>query len=803
VYPYVALATAAVLGDPETASQRTGRYRVALEQGLLKIMSKMGVTTFSGYCGSALFDVIGLDRTIARQWFHAGSSVGGATLEDIGRNALERHDDAYPPAARGAHVTGRALRYPGLHSFRRGGEQHAYDPAIVRQLHKAVTPDGGDAYRAFTALADARRPVAIRDRLTWVARTPIAVDEAEPASNILRRFFSAAMSIGALSPEAHQTLAVAMNRLGGRSNSGEGGESPERLARGPGSSGSAIKQVASARFGVTPAYLRSADELQIKIAQGSKPGEGGQLPAAKVVEHIAVLRYAQPGVTLISPPVHHDVYSIEDLAQLIFDLRRFHPAARIGVKLVSASGVGIVAAGAAKAGADAILISGYDGGTGASPRGSIKHAGLPWELGLADAHRVLTDHGLRGRVALQVDGGLQRGRDVAIAAALGADEFGFGTAALVAIGCVMARQCHLDTCPAGIATQRADLRARFKGTPEMAVHYFRRVADDVRDTLASLGLTSLSQLTGRADLLTERGDMPSSPRLDFAPVLVPASSRPQRGRTAPDAMEPQIDDVALPETLGRGGSLLVRSAVRNVDRAVGASLAGRITALFGAPGLPEASVVLHLSGTAGQSLGAFLVPGLDIHLRGEANDYVGKGMHGGTITVSPANESAEVRTGDVLAGNAVLYGATGGRLFIRGAVGERFAIRNSGAVAVVEGIGDHGCEYMTGGTVVVLGPVGRNFASGMSGGTAFVRGGGVGTRLDREDWPLLESLLSSHWQLTGSPAAAAVLGQGPGAAALFAKIAPQAGRQQALVAVDGRVQIVEPEVLPVGVGDEK
>jgi glutamate synthase (ferredoxin) len=783
VFPYVGLDTAASLGEKTDDRGAPARYRQSLETGLLKIMSKMGVTTFAAYCGSGLFDVIGLDRTFVERFFPgAGSPLGGRTLAEIAGTTLERHRDAF------ATAPAAVLRNPGFHSFRRGGEQHAYDPAIVRQLHRTAQPDGGDAYRAFVALVDARQPVSIRDLLAWKPRTPIPVDAVEPVDAILRRFFSAAMSIGALSPEAHQTLAIGMNRIGGRSNSGEGGEPAERFAaaRGREWAGSAIKQVASARFGVTPAYLRSADELQIKIAQGSKPGEGGQLPAVKVVRHIAALRHAQPGISLISPPVHHDIYSIEDLAQLIYDLRRFHPSARIGVKLVSAAGVGIVAAGTAKAGADAILISGHDGGTGASPRGSIKHAGLPWEIGLAEAHQVLTHHGLRDRVVLQVDGGLQRGRDVAVAAALGADEYGFGTAALVAIGCVMARQCHLDTCPAGIATQRTDLRQRFAGTPDMVEAFFRLVAQDVRVSLAAAGLRSLAELVGRADLLEARDEAArGAGGLDVRPLLVPVPKAPRPRSRAPIASR-EIDDIDLPDALGEGRSLIVKSAVRNVNRAVGTALAGRVTERFGAAGLPPASVVFHLEGTAGQSLGAFLVPGIEIHVRGEANDYVGKGMHGGTIAIRPLSDRGS-RPG-VAAGNAVLYGATGGRVYIGGSAGERFAVRNSGAIAVVEGIGDHGCEYMTGGVVIVLGAIGRNFASGMTGGAAYVlaaeredRAHAAGAPLDAGDWMRLEPLLSEHWKLTGSARAASVLGHGAAAARMFVKWAPEAAAAPAAV----------------------
>jgi glutamate synthase domain-containing protein 2/glutamate synthase domain-containing protein 1/glutamate synthase domain-containing protein 3 len=789
VFPSLGFDTIAAVAGAEAHAS----YQHALEHGLLKIMSKMGVTTIAGYCGSALFDIVGLDTSLVRRWFQPASArtTDGAAMIDLARTCMERHRDAFAGSA-------SPLAYPGFHSYRRNGEQHAFEPAVARQLHKFAASGSSEAYGAFVELVDARRPTAIRDLLTWTQTTGIPVERVEPPAAILGRFFSAAMSIGALSPEAHEALAIAMNRLGGRSNSGEGGEPGERATRG---SGSAIKQVASARFGVTPAYLRSAMELQIKIAQGSKPGEGGQLPAIKVVDHIALLRHAQPGQTLISPPVHHDIYSIEDLAQLIFDLRRFHPSARIGVKLVSAGGVGLVAAGAAKAGADAILISGHDGGTGASPRSSIKHAGLPWELGLSEAHRTLTRLGLRGRVTLQVDGGLQRGRDIAVAAALGADEYGFGTAALVAVGCVMARQCHLDTCPAGIATQRPELRAKFKGTPEMVEQYFRMVAEDVRRTLAALGLASLDDLIGRGDLLRSRsGGQPSALDVGLLTVNVP---RQDAVRRAPLA-EPRFDAVVPDET---GRPIVIGATVRNVDRAIGTRLAGDITARFGAAGMPDGSVTLDLEGSAGQSLGAFLVPGIDIHVRGETNDYAGKGMHGGTITIRPRDEQAP--TDDVVAGNAILYGATGGAMFLRGAAGERFAVRNSGAVAVVEGIGDHGCEYMTGGTVVNLGSTGRNFGSGMTGGVAYVlTTAALGEALDLQDWSLLESLLARHWKLTGSPLAASLLGEGTAAAMRFRKLQPtarsaaQAGAREPVVAVDRGVEVGDREVFLSGVRHE-
>jgi glutamate synthase (ferredoxin) len=791
VFPYLAYATVASMATRREASAAVERYRQALERGLLKICSKMGVSTVAGYCGGQLFEILGLDAALVDRFFPGTPSpLGGLTLADLTWQILERMKSS------------TVLAFPGVHTYRRDGEYHANNPAVVRQLHRAAGSESEEAYDAFARLVSERPPTALRDLMEFRGGDPVPIDEVEPADEICRRFFASAMSVGALSPEAHRTIAIAMNRLGGRSNSGEGGEEPDRFRRHQGLdwSGSAIKQIASARFGVTPAYLVSADEIQIKIAQGSKPGEGGQLPAAKVVDHIARLRHAQSGITLISPPVHHDIYSIEDLAQLVFDLRQLHPAARIGVKLVAQTGVGIVAAGVVKAGADAVQISGHDGGTGASPRASIKHAGMPWELGLAEARQVLEHHGLRHRVRLQVDGGLKIGRDVAIAAALGADEFGFGTAAVVAIGCVMARQCHLNTCPVGIATQRADLRSRFTGTPDMLVTYFRMVAEDVRRQLARLGVRCLDDLIGRVDLLASRPA--ASTPLDVEPLLAtvtrpPSGDDPNRlrpGYGGPPKLyakaegsrhtpwhEASAFSEELLDTLSPDHPLEVCASIRNTDRAFGTRLAGAIATRFGDAGLPDGSVRIALSGSAGQSFGAFLVPGIRLHLVGEANDYVGKGMHGGEIVISPRSH----RGSTVLAGNTVLYGATGGRLLIAGAAGERFAVRNSGATAIVEGVGDHGCEYMTGGQVVVLGATGRNFAAGMSGGVAFVLDvdGRFPARcnqtmvdtlaLDDDDWDVLAPLLMLHYERTSSLAARELLDLGSEAAAAFWKVVPK------------------------------
>ncbi len=773
VVPYLGFRLACASGPDEDPLAVAQRYQASVEEGLLKIFSKMGVSTLSGYCGAQLFEILGLARDVVDTCFPRTVHVlGGATFDRLGRDVLDRHAQAYG--------TDKPLKHFGFHGFRRDGDYHAFNPAIVRRLHQAVGTATESAYQDFSTLVHQRAPMDVRDLLHFAPRTPVPLDDVESVEQICRRFFASAMSVGALGPEAHRVLAMAMNRMGARSNSGEGGEETERFfpRRGYASANSSTKQVASGRFGVTPAYLISASELQIKMAQGSKPGEGGQLPAAKVVDHIARLRYAQPLTSLISPPPHHDIYSIEDLAQLIYDLRAFHPAARINVKLVSQIGVGIVAAGVVKAGANAIQLSGHSGGTGASPRGSIKHAGLPWEIGLAETQQVLTLNGLRGRVVLQADGGFKTGRDVAIAAALGADEYGFGTAALVAIGCLMARQCHLNTCPVGIATQRPDLRAKFAGTPEQAIAYFRLVAEDVRRILASLGLRSMRELIGRADLLEARPDVGET-SIDLAPILVrctpdqAASGAMERRRSSlAGAPQETLNDRLVRmfgERLGLE-ALEWRGEVRNTDRTVGAALSGLAAERFGDAGLP-CPVKLTLTGSAGQSFGAFLLPGMHLSVTGDANDFVGKGLHGGEIVIKPARGQHDPRpvlaANPVLVGNSVLYGATGGRLFVAGRAGERFAVRNSGAVAVVEGVGEHGCEYMTGGAVVILGSVGRNFAAGMTGGLAYVFDPDdrlaahcnmehVEIHAFQDDDRRLLQLLAEHQDVTGSEIARAV-----------------------------------------------
>ncbi len=793
VCPYLAFKTLAA--DPQTAGdvhQRWAAYRKAAEAGLLKIMSKMGISTLAGYCGAQIFEAVGLDSHLVDRYFPGTPSrVQGIGLPEIAEDVLERHREAFS--------RGTELKEAGYVRFRRDGEYHAFNPFVVKALHRAARNGDGEAYRAFAGLVAARPPTALRDLLEFVPQTPVPIEEVESVEAIVSRFVISAMSHGALSREAHETLAIAANRIGARSNTGEGGEDPARYRRWPEearSSNSRIKQIASARFGVTPEYILSADELEIKMAQGSKPGEGGQLPGHKVSEEIARIRRAQPGITLISPAPHHDVYSIEDLAQLIYDLKRINSRARVAVKLVAEAGVGTIAAGVAKAFADTIQISGHDGGTGASPLDSIKNAGVPWELGLAETQQVLVGNDLRGRVRLRVDGGLKTGRDVVIAALLGADEFGFGTAAVVALGCVMTRECHLNTCPVGIATQREDLRLKFRGTPEMVIEYLRSVAAHVREILASLGARSIEEVIGRVELLCpKRLSHPKAKQLDFAFVLHdpdPLRVRPRRNYAARNN---RVEDVNLDarivadcrDALERGHAVQLTYPIRNVHRAVGAALAGEIIYRCGDARLPDGSVTVKFFGSAGQSFGAFCVPGLQLLLEGEANDFVGKGMAGGEIVIRPPRAFSAPTHRNVILGNTVLYGATDGRLFAAGRAGERFAVRNSGAVAVVEGVGDHCCEYMTGGIVVVLGEVGRNFAAGMTGGLAYVldehrflpvRCNPEHVRLqslsDAEDETRLVGLLEDHARLTGSVRVREILTRWPEYACLFWKVAPKA-----------------------------
>jgi len=758
VHPYLAMSLA-----DRAHLNGLALYRAAIEKGLRKVLARMGISTISSYRNSQIFETIGLDPAVCDRFFEdAGHALGGKSLDDLLADCLACHAAGFGSSAAG-------FRDAGLYRFRRNGEQHASSPELVRRMHRYIKSPTPQNHAALSVLSDERKNVAVRDLLELRPAQPLSLslDEVESEISLLSRFSTQAMSLGAISPEAHQTLAIAMNRLGGRSNTGEGGEDPSIYYDRP-EANNRVKQVASARFGVTAEYLVHADEIEIKIAQGSKPGEGGQLPSAKVTPYIARLRHAIPGTSLISPPPHHDIYSIEDLAQLIYDLRAVNPNARIGVKLVSSSGVGVIATGVAKAGADVITISGHDGGTGASPLTSIKNTGLPWEIGLRDAHTALVRAGLRARVRLRVDGGLKFARDVVVAALLGAEEFGFGTAALLAIGCVMARQCHLNTCPVGIATQDETLRARFAGNPEMVETFFRALAADVRQMLAMMGSGSIDSILGAVDRLRPRSlDAEQSVSALLLPILDPPAQF--------DC--PHEDSGALHAELNRVvddlESLSVRPyhfAITNEDRAVGAHFSGEVLRRVGGSTLEMTGVDCEFVGTAGQSFGAFLISGANFSLIGEANDYVGKGLCGGSIAIS-AHEDASQR-GDVLAGNTVLYGATAGELFVAGRAGERFAVRNSGALAVVEGVGRHGCEYMTAGVVVVMGPAGANLGAGMTGGLAYLLSndpsepmnqGGMNrdsvrlAALEPQEELWLRRILHRHVQLTGSPRAADLL----------------------------------------------
>jgi len=726
------------------------KVRTGIYGGLRKVLARMGISTLASYRNSHLFEVLGLDENLCHEYFEdAGRYTGTKSLLQLLQDYLKMHAAAYA-------ATSQELRDFGLYRYRKGAELHASSPEFVRRLHAHVRKPQAESYSAIEQLANADGAIFLRDLLEMLPEQPVPLEEVESLDAILKRFSTQAMSLGSLSPEAHKTLTLAMNQIGGRSNTGEGGEDPHLYAE-PGAA-SKVKQVASGRFGVTAEYLVRAEELEIKMAQGSKPGEGGQLPARKVTEYIARIRHATPGTPLISPPPHHDIYSIEDLAQLIHDLRAVNPQARVGVKLVSGTGIGVIAAGVAKAGANVITISGHNGGTGSSPLTSIKNTGLPWEIGLRETHETLLRAGLRSRVSLRVDGGMRFARDILIGAILGADEFGFGTAALVAIGCVMARQCHLNTCPVGIATQDEALRLRFNGKPEMVVTYFRSLGEEIRRNMAELGVRSLTELRGWYDRLE------SKTGLD-ALLVIPAAN--------PTRVVPQ--QVPVPESSGAEVEELFHQAhaknagpthINNFHRSIGSHLSGEHMRLrLQQPTLTGAVHEFH--GTAGQSFGAFLSDGLVLSLYGEANDYVGKGLSGGMIVIRAGHNAS--KRGDVLAGNTVLYGATSGQLFVAGQVGERFAVRNSGAIAVVEGVGQHGCEYMTGGIAAILGPLGLNFGSGMTGGLAYVMRSEVENVLNREfvepyeleapEEGNLRALIQAHYDRTGSPRAARFLGQ--------------------------------------------
>jgi glutamate synthase domain-containing protein 2/glutamate synthase domain-containing protein 1/glutamate synthase domain-containing protein 3 len=773
-------------------------YVKALCKGLLKVMSKMGISTLRSYRGAQVFEAVGLNQEVMNRYFTGTASrIGGIGLDGIAREVNARHASAYAPPTDAAPL----LPPGGRYGFRRDGERHLWTPETVSLLQRAAREDRHDLYAEFAERINRqeRRQSTLRGLLDFTPGAPVPLEEVEPVEAIRRRFVTGAMSFGSISREAHETLAIAMNRIGGMSNSGEGGEDPERYRPLPNGDSrcSAIKQVASGRFGVTAEYLVNARELQIKIAQGAKPGEGGQLPGHKVNAEIARVRHATPGVTLISPPPHHDIYSIEDIKQLIYDLKNANPEARVSVKLVSEVGVGTVAAGVAKGRADMILISGYDGGTGASPLSSIQHAGLPWELGLAETQQTLVENGLRSRVRLQTDGQIKTGRDVVIAALLGAEEFGFATTALVVCGCVMMRKCHNNTCPVGVATQDPRLRRMFAGKPEHVVRFMTFVAEEVRGLMAVLGFRTMDEMIGRADRLEVNDAVRfwKARGLDLRAVLsVPAAAPEARRATQRQEheLDKTLDAVLLPQVAGAiasGTPVRIEMPVRNVHRTVGTQIAGRVARRYGSAGLPDDTITLAFRGAAGQSFGAFGMQGMTFLLEGEANDYLGKGLCGAKIVVKPYAGSRYAAQENIIAGNVLLYGATSGSVFLNGRVGERFAIRNSGATAVVEGVGDHACEYMTGGTVVVLGPTGINFGAGMSGGIAYVldETGMFDSRcnlgmvdlelMDAEDRGRVRGLLEAHHALTGSTRAAELLDDWENVAGRFVKVFPMEYRR--------------------------
>jgi glutamate synthase domain-containing protein 2/glutamate synthase domain-containing protein 1/glutamate synthase domain-containing protein 3 len=775
--------------DRETAEQRIVK---AIGKGLLKTFSKMGISTIQSYCGAQIFEAVGLAPELVEQHFTGTASrIGGIGLDVLAKEALERHFRAYPRTGR------EVLPVGGVLQWRRDGELHIWNPDTVALLQQSVRTQNGEGLQTYREFAksvndESARKASLRGlmRLKTLPE-PIPLEEVEPAEQIVKRFSTGAMSLGAISRESHEALAVAMNRLGAKSNTGEGGEDPSRFED---ERRSAIKQIASGRFGVTPHYLVNADRLQIKMAQGAKPGEGGQLPGHKVDDYIAWLRNSTPGVGLISPPPHHDIYSIEDLKQLIYDLRCSNPRAEVSVKLVSEVGVGTVAAGVAKANADHVVISGHDGGTGASPQSSIQAAGIPWEIGVAETQQTLLLNDLRSRITVEADGQMKTGRDVVIAALLGADEIGFSTAPLIAMGCIMMRVCHLNTCPVGIATQDPELRKRFEGTPEHVVKYLFFVAEEARELMAQLGVRRFDELIGRTDLLEMDAAIEhwKARGVDLTSVFAMpqlADGAPRHRIRPPD---PVLDDALdwgligdAEPALERGEPVRLSTTVRNVNRTVGGLLSSEIARRHGPDGLPEGSIEVALTGSAGQSFGAWLMPGVTFTLAGETNDYTGKGLAGGVLTVRPPEDAGFAAEENVIVGNTVLYGATAGRAFFRGLAGERFAVRNSGANAVVEGVGDHGCEYMTGGRVVVLGPTGRNFGAGMSGGIAYVHDEQHAfarccntelvelETLSEHDEAELKDLIAEHAERTGSPVARRMLDDWDASVGRFVKVMPR------------------------------
>ncbi len=826
VCPYLGYATVRdlVANDKKkqfgmSAEKAMDNYRKALEKGLLKIMSKMGISVLNSYQGAQIFEAVGIGSDVIDQCFTATKSrLGGIGFEEIADESIIRHRAAYRDVEDGA-VQDKPLELgdPGYNRYRKSGERHAITTDVVKKFHVFVDSGKQEDYDEYVKLTQETHPITIKDLFNFVpnGNGPIPIEEVEPIENIRRRFTTAAMSMGALSPEAHETLAIAMNRIGGKSDSGEGGEDTRRFKPYPNGdvARSRIKQIASGRFGVSAHYLVNADELEIKMAQGAKPGEGGQLPGHKVNGIIARLRNTQPGVQLISPPPHHDIYSIEDLAQLIHDLKEINPRAKVTVKLVAEAGVGTVAAGVAKASADIILISGHDGGTAASPLSSTKHCGLPWELGVAEAQQTLLLNNLRNRVTLRTDGGMRTGRDVLTAAILGAEEYNFGTMAMVAVGCVYVRRCHLNNCPVGVATTDPRWRAKFKGTPEQLVNYFNGVAEEIRQLMAQLGVRKLDEIIGHTEFLEQRDvkDHPKANSLDLSPILMDVvpevaksygiaedqvsriCTQERNDGIEKPALDLQIIEAVKEQINSEDLAALMDSApialdydVVNTDRNIGTRLAGRVAEIFGNNGLPADTITLNVNGAAGQSLGTFLAGGITIKLRGEGNDYVGKGMAGGQINIAPTAAATFDPSQNSLAGNTCLYGATGGELFINGRAGERFGVRNSGATAVVEGAGDHACEYMTNGRIVILGTTGQNFGAGMSGGVAYIynEDGRFQARINPEmvaplpikraqDIAEAKALIEKHLEVTGSPRAKQLLENWPATVKKLVRVIPK------------------------------
>ncbi|HET9728173.1 MAG TPA: glutamate synthase large subunit [Acidimicrobiia bacterium] len=804
INPYLAFDTIRDLCREGLLSGLTERkavknYVKAAGKGILKVMSKMGISTVASYTGAQIFEAVGLQESLVDEYFTGTASrIQGIDLEIIATEVAARHRIAFPD--RPTELAHRELTVGGEYQWRREGEYHLFNPDTVFKLQHSTRSGRYEIFKEYTRLVDnqSTRLATLRGLFSLKdgARPPVPIDEVEPVASIVKRFSTGAMSYGSISREAHENLAIAMNRLGARSNTGEGGEDPDRYVPKPNgdSARSAIKQVASGRFGVTSEYLVNADDLQIKMAQGAKPGEGGELPGHKVYPWIAKTRHSTPGVGLISPPPHHDIYSIEDLKQLIHDLKNANNRARVHVKLVAEVGVGTVAAGVSKAHADVVLISGHDGGTGAARLTSIKHAGAPWELGLAETQQTLLLNGLRDRIVVQVDGQLKTGRDVIIGALLGAEEFGFATAPLVVSGCIMMRVCHLDTCPVGVATQNPELRKKFSGKPEFVVNFFEFIAQEVREYLAALGFRSLEEAIGHVEMLDTRAalDHWKARGLDLSPILAPAVNKYEQtffcSRAQDHGLDQALDQQLMADArdaIESGTSVRLAYPIRNTNRTVGTMLGAELTRRWGGEGLPDGTIDITFTGSAGQSFGAFVPRGIMARLEGDANDYFGKGLSGGTLVLRPPRTAKFIAEHNIIAGNVILYGATGGNAFIRGVVGERFCVRNSGATAVVEGVGDHGCEYMTGGRAVILGPTGRNFAAGMSGGFAFVWDPDRTLwtrmnhdmvdidRMDDDDIDWLRGVVTMHMELTGSPVAEQILSTWWSNVERFAKIFPK------------------------------